>query len=401
MESNISFHKFPHKAGVPQWDPTHPSVAATTKKSRFRSLRVSSSPIRAMEELAEVIPDFSSDYNYSDYNYSDYNPPPMTEEPRSGLDPVTWVALVIYLFVFLVGTLGNGVVIWVVGFQMKRTVNTVWFLNLSVADLLCCLGTAFPGRAPGLPPPLLLPSLTILNMFASVLLLTAISMDRCALVLKPVWCQNYRSAHLAWALCGAAWAAALLLTLPSFLTRHTQFYPAHNWSTCEVEYVSGTSEISVAILRFLFGFLLPLVIISVCYGLLVSRVHGSRFMRSKKTLRVVLVVVLGFFICWAPYHILGMILASESRRSPLFQAAQSADPLVIALAFLNSCINPIIYVIAGQDFKAKMRHSLKAMLRNVLSEEAMLASSLAEGRTQATGAGAATTTEDRSTSTTL
>ncbi|XP_020642836.2 C5a anaphylatoxin chemotactic receptor 1 [Pogona vitticeps] len=342
-----------------------------------------------------------------DFNYTDYNPTPMTELPER-LHPITCVALVVYALVFLVGTLGNGAVIWVVGFQMKPTVNTVWFLNLSVADLLCCLVLPF------LAIPLachhrwylgnfackLLPSLTILNMFASVLLLTFISMDRCALVLKPVWCQNYRSARLTWMFCCVAWVAALLLTIPSFLTRHTKSYGSHNWTTCGVQYASHTLEVTVAVTRFLFGFLIPLAVISISYGLVIGRVHSSRFRHSKKTLKVVLVVVVGFFVCWAPYHIVGLILASEIPQSPLFEAVRNADPLVVSLAFLNSCINPIIYVIVGQDFKTKMWRSLKVMLRNVLSEEATLVPSLADGRTQATGT-TTNTTEDLSASTTL
>ena len=44
--------------------------------------------------------------------------------------------LTIYSLVFVLGVLGNGVVIWVTGFKMKKTVNTVWYLNLPVADFL-------------------------------------------------------------------------------------------------------------------------------------------------------------------------------------------------------------------------------------------------------------------------
>ncbi|XP_042296270.1 C5a anaphylatoxin chemotactic receptor 1-like [Sceloporus undulatus] len=349
-------------------------------------------------------------YTSTNFDYEDYKVIPFSEEKSSSMSAIIWVALVLYALAFLVGTVGNGAVIWVMGFQMKRTVNTVWFLNLSVADLLCCLSLPF------LAVPLvsnyhwhlgdfackLLPSLTILNMFASVLLLMLISIDRCALIIKPIWCQNHRSGHLAWILCGAAWFLALVLTVPSFFTRQLKHYEGSNMTSCGTNYaVFGgdyhSVEISVTVTRFLFGFLIPFVVISVCYGLLISRVHSSRFMRSKKTLKVVLVVIISFFVCWAPYHVVGLILAHESQHSSLYESVSKVDPLVVALAYINSCINPVIYVIAGQDFKDKMQRSLKAMLRNILSEEAILANSMAEGRTQATG----TTTEDRSTDTTL
>ncbi|KAM6995175.1 LOW QUALITY PROTEIN: uncharacterized protein LKV04_007410, partial [Tautogolabrus adspersus] len=42
---------------------------------------------------------------------------------------------IVYCLAFVLGVLGNGVVIWVTGFKI-RSVNTIWFLNLAVADFL-------------------------------------------------------------------------------------------------------------------------------------------------------------------------------------------------------------------------------------------------------------------------
>lgn len=353
---------------------------------------------------------FYDNYNFSDEDLGFSVPPDQQGMDSQALSPIVWAALVLFSLVFLVGVLGNGAVIWVMGFQMRHTVNTVWFLNLSLADLLCCLALPF------LAVPLawndhwplggfackLLTSVIILNMFASVLLLTAISMDRCALVMRPVWCQNHRSAPLAWGLCSVAWGLAFLLTLPSLPTRQLHVDRYSNRILCVVDYSAWggrTLELFLAISRFLLGFLVPLAIISLCYGLLLLRVQRSHALRSRKTLIVVLVVVMGFFICWTPYHVSGLILASESNNSPLFHSVSQAEPLIVALAYVNSCINPVIYVIAGQDFQAKMCRSLKAVLRNILSDEGQQASVRDECHTRATGF--TTTIEDKSTSTTL
>lgn len=347
--------------------------------------------------------------NISGYDYSNFTEEPLSVE-KSSLSLIVLMAIVLYALVFLVGTLGNGAVIWVVGFQMRRTVSSVWFLNLSVADFLCCL--SLPVLAVSLGSEnrwvlgdfacKLLPSIVILNMFASILLLALISMDRCALVVKPVWCQNHRSTHLAWKLCGAAWVFATFLTLPSFVTRRTQYYELHHLTVCVVDYgLFGVNhqiaEVSVAVTRFLTGFLIPSVALCLFYGLLVLRVRSSHFTRSKKTLKMVLVVVVVFFACWAPYHGIGLILASKTQRSPLFRSLNQLDPLTVALASTNSCINPIIYVIAGQDFKAKIWRSLSAVLRNILNEEPSTTPPQARGAAQ----GPCTTTEDQSTNTTL
>ncbi|XP_074423384.1 C5a anaphylatoxin chemotactic receptor 1-like isoform X5 [Larus michahellis] len=290
--------------------------------------------------------------------------------------------LALYALIFLLGVLGNGAVIWVTGFELRRTVNGVWFLNLSVADLLCCLALPF------LALPLvrdhhwplgrfackLVPSLTILNMFASVLLLMAISADRCALVTQPVWCQNHRTLGLARGACAAAWFLAGLLTLPSFIFRTTRSDDFSEKTTCVMDYQAvghhqHLTELIISIIRFLCGFLMPFVVITACYSLLLARIHSKGFARSQKAIKLVLVVIISFFVCWLPYHIVGLIMASTHPHSTLFKGALEADPIVAGIAYINSCINPIIYVVMGQDFKDKFQRSWRAVLRGVLSDD--------------------------------
>ena len=48
--------------------------------------------------------------------------------------PESISSLVIFILVFIIGIPGNGLVIWVAGLKMKRSVIIIWFLNLAVAD---------------------------------------------------------------------------------------------------------------------------------------------------------------------------------------------------------------------------------------------------------------------------
>ncbi|NXD74810.1 C5AR1 protein, partial [Eolophus roseicapillus] len=290
--------------------------------------------------------------------------------------------LALYTLIFLLGVLGNGAVIWVTAFELRRTVNGVWFLNLSVADLLCCLALPF------LALPLardhhwplgsfackLLPSLTVLNMFASVLLLTAISADRCALVTRPVWCHNHRRPALARGVSAGAWALAALLTLPSFVFRTERRDAFALKTTCVLDYApvgkhQRLTELLTAGARFALGFVAPFAVITACYGLLLARIRAKGLARSPRATKLVLVVIVSFFACWLPYHVVGLILASSPPRSSLFKGALDADPVVAGVAYINSCINPIIYVVMGQDFKARLWRSWRAVLRGALSDD--------------------------------
>ncbi|XP_023275617.1 chemokine-like receptor 1 isoform X2 [Seriola lalandi dorsalis] len=125
--------------------------------------------------------------------------------------------MVIYSVIFLVGTMGNGLVIYVTGCRMKKTVNSIWFLNLALADFLftafllfmiisvsqdyqwhfghfMCKLNNFVG---------------VVNMFASVFLLMAISLDRCLSIWVVVWAQNKRTTRKAQIITAVIWVAAV------------------------------------------------------------------------------------------------------------------------------------------------------------------------------------------------
>ncbi|XP_054444630.1 C5a anaphylatoxin chemotactic receptor 1 [Pteronotus mesoamericanus] len=322
-----------------------------------------------------------TNYDYETFTW-DPNAPVDSSLNTHRVSPPDVAALVVFAAVFLVGVPGNLLVIWVTGFEARRTINAVWFLNLAVADLLCCLTLPilfvtiiqrnywlFGDAACHI-----IPSLLLLNMYASILLLAVISADRFLLVFNPVWCQNFREARLAWVACAAAWSLALLLSIPSFLYRKVTIDPFPYKEMCSVDYGKGGrhTERAVATVRLVMGFLGPLVTLSTCYAFLLNRAWSRSATRSAKTLKVVVAVVMSFFVFWLPYQTTGMFLTFSHWKSKTFQYAKYVDALTIAIAYINCCINPIIYIVAAQGFHARFLKSLPARIRNVLSEESMV-----------------------------
>lgn len=292
------------------------------------------------------------------------------------------IALVIFVVVFLVGVLGNALVVWVTKSEAGRTINAIWFLNLAVADLLSCLALPtlfvtiihdnhwFLGDATCR----ILPSLILLNMYASILLLAIISADRFLLVFNPIWCQNYRGAHLAWIACGVAWVSALLLIIPSFMFRREHHHDFPSKTTCVVDYGKGgdRTEKVVAVLRLVLGYLWPLVTLVICYTFLLIRAWSRSATRSTKTLKVVMAVVTSFFVFWLPYQVTGVMMAFFSKKDHRFRTLSRLDNLWVSIAYINCCVNPIIYVVAAQGFQTRLLKSLPAGIRNVLTEETAL-----------------------------
>lgn len=322
----------------------------------------------------DLIDDPTYDYENTTLNYYD----PVDGPPIPWMPPGDIVALIIYSAVFLVGVPGNALVVWVTACEARRTINAIWFLNLAVADLLSCLALPilftsiinynhwnFSSLACTV-----LPSLILLNMYASILLLAAISADRFLLVFNPIWCQKVRGTGLAWMACGVAWVLALLLTIPSFLFRqvHEDLGPKR---VCGVNYGKGgiKKERAVAVLRLVLGFVWPLLTLSICYTFLLLKTWSRKATRSTKTVKVVAAVVSCFFVFWLPYQVTGVMMAWLPSASPTFKKVKRLDSLCVSLAYINCCVNPIIYVMAGHGFHGRLRRSLPSIIRNALSED--------------------------------
>uniref|UniRef100_UPI0037E721B5 chemerin-like receptor 1 n=1 Tax=Semicossyphus pulcher TaxID=241346 RepID=UPI0037E721B5 len=301
------------------------------------------------------------------------------------------MSLIIYCLAFVLGVLGNGVVIWVTGFKMKKTVNTVWFLNLAVADFL------FTASLPLTVTYLVLDfhwpfgkfmcklnsAISSLNIFASVYILVVISVDRCVSVVWPVWAQNYRSVRKASCVSLGVWVLALILSFPDLVFRDTDL--SDDKVTCFDNYtLSDVDDESMyellmfrfkakTITRLLLGFVVPFTVIVSCYAVIIHRLRRNRTLARKlrRSVKIIAVVITAFFLCWAPYHIFNLIeLAYFMNNSPtLLIVITIGMPITTGLAFINSCLNPLLYVFMGQGFRVTVYKSILNVMEAAFKEE--------------------------------
>lgn len=317
-------------------------------------------------------------------NMTDYIFPDIPTIVTPEIQPIQIAALFFYALVVALGVPGNAVVVWVTGFCMPRSVTSLWFLNLALADLLCCLSL------PLLMVPLahddhwpfgplactLVKSLFYLVMYCSVLQLVVISIDRWLLVSKPIWCQNHRRPQLAMWGCLAVWILALLESIPHFI--FTIEIPAgEDKRECLAVY-SQLSAWSITFLRSLLGFFLPFLVIAVCHWVVYQRAKGGSLQgrdRSKKTLRIIVAMVTCFFLCFLPLQIVDFLHLVTPRRSPHSPHIYIAHILTLCLAYCNSCLNPLLYACLGRGFKDSMNRSLRSVF-NFISEEPAVRTSI-------------------------
>lgn len=288
------------------------------------------------------------------------------------------------------GIIENLLIIGVVGFHVRRSVIRVWILNLAASDLLATASlpffTLYMARDDtwtlGKTFCRIHSSIFFLNMFVSGFLLAAISLDRCLMVIRPVWAQNHRTIQLVGRICGVIWALALLCTIPFYIFRDTIVQPNgkilcyYNYALFlpsgqhfDLKAICKQRKESFAFMKFILSFLIPLLIIIVSYAavnfILVRR--GSR--RSFRFVRLVVAVVVSFVLCWAPYHLFIIIEVMAPSGSSAHQFAGKALPISATIGFLNSVLNPILYVFSCPDLCVKIKHSLGAVMESVLAED--------------------------------
>ncbi|XP_023187015.1 chemokine-like receptor 1 isoform X2 [Xiphophorus maculatus] len=304
------------------------------------------------------------------------------------------LSLCVFAVASVLGVFGNGLVIWVAGFSMKKTVNTVWFLNLAVADFLftAFLPLSITYQALNFHWPFgrlmckLNSTVNFLNLYASVYTLVAISVDRLVSVVWPVWAQSHRNVRKASYLSLCVWAFALSLSLPSFVFRDTESYGSiticynnyafsNNYSNPAVIQLQHFRHRSMTITRVLLGFIIPFSVMLSCYSIIIHRLRNSPTLakRSGRPFRVISAIIITFFLCWAPFHIMTIVelkrFDPNSQSETLAHVIMVGLPLATCLAYVNSCLNPVLYIFIGQDFRDKICNSILKVLETVFQED--------------------------------
>ncbi|XP_044129458.1 N-formyl peptide receptor 2-like [Bufo gargarizans] len=306
---------------------------------------------------------YYEDYGYVSYSYT-----------KAKLLKIT---VTLYSIFFVLGIIGNGLVIWIAGFKMKKSVSSVWFLNLAIADFFCC--ASLPLRIAewiylimydqdSAMNCILSIILFNLNMSASVLLLVAMSIDRFVSVMWPFWAKVHRTQKLVRITAAIIWVISLLLTGLVFYLYGLYFHDLSEWCALAFYYIFHNIYIikwTIRLFRLVMMFAIPFLIIFISYVIIYIKVRKSkRSQRSRRPYRIITAVILCFFLCWFPYYIWPLIPMYNRRNLQFY----TVNIIIINLACLNSCINPIIYVLIGQVFKPGFLRSIPTRLEKALSE---------------------------------
>nr|XP_005496923.3 mas-related G-protein coupled receptor member H-like [Zonotrichia albicollis] len=261
------------------------------------------------------------------------------------------------LLICLCGLAGNGAVLWLLGFHIRRNPITVYILNLAVADftfllfmvpssLLYLLDDVSCSTVVSLKYLRSLLLLSLLSYNMGLYLLTAISIERCGSILFPLWYRCRRPRRLSWVVCALLWALSIAV-----MVMVTSLCLSHEHEHCRV------ALISMYALSFLI-FAPPMVISNVILFIKVQ--CGSKRRQPKRLYVVIFLTVLFFLIFGVPLSLSNFL----QQLSPSVVSSQ----VVFLLACINSSINPFIYFLVGSCWRHCSVVSLQVAFRRVFEE---------------------------------
>lgn len=301
----------------------------------------------------------------------------------------------VYGIIFILGIIGNGLVIGVVGYQKKvRTMTDKYRLHLSVADLLFVLTLPFwavDAASNWYFGSFLCVSVHMIysvNLYSSVLILAFISLDRYLAIVRATNSQTTRKLLASRVIYVGVWLPAAVLTVPDMVFARVQSSGSSNIDLfennmetaesrliCQRIYPEETSLMWTAVFRFqhiLVGFILPGLVILICYCIIIAKLsQGSKGQAlKKKALKTTVILILCFFSCWLPYCVgifldtLIMLNVVPASSCGLQQAVEKWISITEALAYFHCCLNPILYAFLGVKFKKSAKNALTITSRS-------------------------------------
>uniref|UniRef100_A0A8C2A298 Chemerin chemokine-like receptor 1 n=1 Tax=Cyprinus carpio TaxID=7962 RepID=A0A8C2A298_CYPCA len=277
------------------------------------------------------------------------------------------ITVIFNVIIFLLGITGNGAVIWITGFKMKKSVNTTWYLSLALSDFIFCATLPFTidnivknNWIFGLFLCKFNAFVMTLNMYSSIFILVIISVDRCITVKFPVWAQNRRTVQKASLVVVLAWFVSSLLSIPS-----VKFREILNKSPEECYAKYEDHHKTVVFVRFTFGFLIPFLTIFTCYAILIHKLRANQMSKSTKPYKIMTILTTTFFICWLPFQIVSVLELDRSVHNSAFKTAQQVSA---TLASANSFLNPFLYAFMAKDLKKKC-YSFLSNIESAIDEE--------------------------------
>ncbi|XP_006200778.1 C-C chemokine receptor type 9 [Vicugna pacos] len=280
----------------------------------------------------------------------------------------------LYWLVFLVGALGNSLVILVYWYCTRvKTMTDMFLLNLAIADLLFLVTLPFWAIAAADQWKFetfmckVVNSMYKMNFYSCVLLIMCISVDRYIAIAQAMRAHTWRQKRLLYSkmVCFTVWVMAAALCIPELL--YSQVKNEHDIAICTMVYPSDEStklKSAVLTLKVILGFFLPFVVMACCYTIIIHTLIQAKKSSKHRALKVTITVLTVFVLSQFPYNCVLLVQTIDAYAVFISSCAISTNvdicfQVTQTIAFFHSCLNPVLYVFVGERFRRDLVKTLK------------------------------------------
>ncbi|CAM5124019.1 unnamed protein product [Natator depressus] len=294
------------------------------------------------------------------------------------------VRVAITFVLFLSSACFNIAVLWTVTQKYRKRPHVrILIVNLAAADLLVTfvvmpLDAAWNITVQWYAGDLACRALMFLKlvaMYASAFITVVISLDRQAAILHPLSMGDAKKKNKAM-LC-VAWALSVLLALPQMFVFHavSRSQPIYFIQCATVgSFQAHWQETLYNMFTFSCLFLLPLLIMVLCYSRILIEISGkmkracvsskevhlrrsyNNIPRARmRTLKMSIVIVLTFVLCWTPYYLLGLWYWFSPEMLSRKKVPPSLSHILFLFGLFNACLDPLIYGLFTMHFHREIR----------------------------------------------
>ncbi|XP_020773378.1 cysteinyl leukotriene receptor 1 [Boleophthalmus pectinirostris] len=204
------------------------------------------------------------------------------------------------------------------------------------------------------------------NLYCSIYFMAVMSVTRFLAIVFPVKNMYLVTEKRARIVCFGVWVLICLMSCP-FLLSGQHIDPVTNKTKCfeppkkikGIKTLVRLNYVSLAI-----GFLIPFLVILICYVGIIRTLMSRTMVPSKQTasatraIRMIVIVLLTFLLCFMPYHIQRTIhlhfLSRTDASCEETVAMQKYVVITLCLAASNSCFDPMLYFFSGEGFRTRV-----------------------------------------------
>ncbi|XP_014840880.1 PREDICTED: C-X-C chemokine receptor type 3-like isoform X1 [Poecilia mexicana] len=289
----------------------------------------------------------------------------------------------LYSVAFVVGVLGNGLLLGVLFQSRKRwSVTDTFILHLAISDVLLLLtlplwaaqAASEAGWELGTALCKITGTVFTINFYCGIFLLACISVDRYLSIVHATQMYTKRKSWVVHASCVLVWLFSAILSIPDWIFLEDTEDVRQNRKSCVREYSKYTTNAEKMMklkmaARWLYhavGFLFPSFVLVFCYSCILLQLQcGSQSLQKQRAFKVIIAVVAVFFLCWTPYNM--VLLADTVQQNNNTGTCETRNSMDIALTvtstlgYLHCSLNPILYAFVGVKFRRQLLNILKSM----------------------------------------